>query len=444
MSSTHSSFLGANASLVIGKMAILTRSSLSLDAWAIISIALFANGTHAKRSVYHHAARLHVPDPDAPADPRSFTLRLGPAWPPSPSPSFITHLTIESACVLNPEYLRMLPDMPNLGLLRVVEQRDTSLARPRVTDRLIRGWAEGPNPFPALRMLQLSCCVEVTPACLRYLGRFPVLVYFSVRGLPGSWHGSGAHAAAREHGWRTPGDPDGVQVLMLRYFASCLGVRDGLPERLRPAAALVSRGKLAGLSHLFDGAPMVEFGGPTGVPPWDGGIPGDTDVKGDAVADLGTPADPVSLHDNPAWWLYAAIGRVILCDRDLEPLHGRLGRVEPASGGWVLPPRPILSLSLAPEEPGAAEQSRISRGGEAFGSREHVSEHYRLSRQVFIREEAFKGVEAREAAWVPAQARAPEGKGKKVGRARETERTGGGLRQRKKRRMGDVLSSMAG
>lgn len=192
---------------------------------------------------------------------------------------------------------------------------------------------------------------------------------------------------------------------------------------------------------MFDGAPTVEFGGPRDVPPWEGAAPGDTDVTGDAGADMETPADPVSLHDNPAWWLYAAIGRVVLRDRDLEPLPKG---VEPASGGWVLPPLPVLSLSLAPEEPGAAEPSWMPRDGEAFGSYAQAPEHYRLSKHVFIREEAFRGVEARETAWVLAQARAPEGKGEKVGRARETERTRGGLRQRKKRRMGDVLSSMAG
>lgn len=331
----------------------------------------------------------------------------------------------------------MLPDMPNLGLLRIVEQRDPFLTRPRVTDRLIRGWAERSNPFPALRMLQLSCCVEVTPECLRYLGRFPSLVYFSVRGLPGSWHDRGVHAAAHEHGWRIPKDPDDVQTLMVRYFASCLGVRDGLPERLRSAAALVSRGKLAGLSHLFDGASTVEFGGPWDVLPWEGRVPRDKDAMGDAGMDMSTPADPVSLYDNPAWWLYAAIGRIILRDRDLKPL---VGREEPASGGWVLPPLPILSLSLAPEKP---EPSWISQDGEAFGPYEHVPpEHHRLSKHVFIRGEAFRDVENRETAWVLADTRAPEGKGEKVGREREM--TSGGLRQRKKRRMGDVLSSMAG
>lgn len=340
----------------------------------------------------------------------------------------------------------MLPDMPSLGLLRIVEQRDPLLARPRVTDRLIRGWAERPNPFPALRILQLSCCVKVTPECLRYLGRFPALVYFSVRGMPGSWHDWGVHAAASEHGWRIPEDPDDVHTLMLRYFASCLGVRDGLPEKLRSAAALVSRGKLAGLSRLFEGGSTVEFGEPRGVLPWEGGIPGDTEAVGGTDTDMRTPADPVSLYDNPAWWLYAAIGRIILRDRDLEALHGRMRTEKPASGGWALPPLPILSLSLAPEKPGAAEDSWTPGNGEAFGSYPYVPEHYRLSKRVFIREAAFAGVEGRAAAWMPAEAKGPSRKGgeKEKAGTRARERTGGGLRQRKKRRMGDVLSSMAG
>ncbi|SPO01361.1 uncharacterized protein DNG_04037 [Cephalotrichum gorgonifer] len=424
-----------------------SQNCLTIDTWNLLSTNLFADGAEVKRSVYHHTARVAPPPMDGHAHSRTFAAHLGPAW--SPSLDYITHLTLDSTCELEKEYLMMLPDMRNLGLLRIVEPRDPAPSRPQITDRVIRGWCEKDDPFPVLRVLQLSCCLEVTPMCLRYLSRFPSLVYFSIRGSTRSWDGT--DASAPRYGWRFPEDTDALQVLMLRYFGSCLGIQDGIPRRLGAAARLISWGDPAMLSRLLRDSPALTFRKCPAVLPWKGDIPaaaisaGWDDEKEFTMGDAGLrddggdeeprakSTDPTYIYNNPMWWLYAAIGYVIFRDRDLESAGHKVssGR-RPSSNGWVMPPLPILSVTMAGEEaPGRAGEGRRS-----------------LAKYRFVRIEAFRDVAGREEAWVlekpwvpPAAAQDAAARSGADRRPRAGEMP---LRQGKKRKMGDLLASMAG
>lgn len=418
---------------------------MTLDAWSFLSTILFARCYPAKRSIYHHKARLPLPSPFDPLDAYTLPRLLGPAWS---SVTFITHLTLESNSSLSTPQLLLLASIPALGLLRIVEPLETSLPLPRVTDRLIRGWVEQENPFPALRILQLSGCVDVTPECLRYLARFPVLTYATVRGRRSNWSWGSVYVEAPSHGWRVPEYPDDVQALMLRYFASCLGVREGLPRYLELAARLVSKGKPAGLSRLLSDSPLTEFGEKAAVLPWEGEIPQENDSpraqmheEDEEHMPLGTT---VTIHDNPMWWLYTAIGHVILRNEDLNPMAA-VGGNAPTSNGWALPPLPTLSLSnMGPREHRAVGIDEALLYADSYIPQEGIDDQ-RLVKYVFVREAAFNGVEEREEAWVPGLAPAQverQDERAKPGpsREREAEAT---LRRRKKRRMGDLLSSMA-
>ena len=374
--------------------------------------------------------------------------------------------------------------MPNLGLLRIVEPRSPSTACPRITDRVVRAWAERRDAFPVLRILQLSCCVELTPEILRYLGSFPALVYVTVRALRSNWDRRSAYTTAPKLGWRVAGWPDDVEVLMRRYFASCMGRREGPLGRSEVAAAIVSAGCPAGLSRLFDEDSTVRFGKRPAVLPWDGRAPSNADdtddgVHAETVKDLGMEEgatggwakrvtipglggpdrvesvgaakdvitddvkvskempleDDITVHDNPAWWLYAAIGHVILRDRDLKSTKN-LDDAVPTSNGWVLPPLPVLSLTMAAEEPTAINQDGTRQGAE--------QRDYRLIKYAFARQSAFSGVTSRETPWLPEKAAPPresmeDGTGAVNAVTRDAP-----LRQRKRRKMGEVLSSMAG
>lgn len=394
-------------------------------------------------------------------DPDAFTLRFGPAW--SPDTSFITHLTLDTTCELDSPHLLLLPAMPNLGLLRIVEPRDLSAPRARVTDRVVRGWAELSDPFPALRVLQLSCCTELTPEILRYLGSFPALVYVAVRALRSKWGPRGAYGAAPKHGWRPPRLPHDVRALMSRYFASCLGSRHEFRGRWEVAAKLISEGRPAGLSRLFDGASTVRFKGRPAVLPWDGmgpscaenmegagerwGAESEEDVEdtGDMEASNELPlGDTITVYDNPAWWLYAAIGHVILRDGDLKATSVADG-VVPTSNGLALPPLPVLSLTMAADEPRDTTGYESRRGNYGVPGQDVGRRRDRLVKYVFVRESAFNAVTSQETAWV-ARASPPREKQDTGGRTGPA-RVGTGeapLRQRKRRKMGDLLSDIAG
>lgn len=445
-------------------MPVLTRHhSLTLDAWGLLSTLLLPYGTWNQRSILHHKARIEPPFPGGSHDPTDLPLHLGPSWS---STAFITHLTLGTTCELSTAHLLQLSSMPNLGLLRIVEPTELlpsfpgepSPSRSRVTDRVVRAWAEQPNPFPTLRVLQLSCCPEVTPQCLRYLAAFPALVYVFVRGPREIWDWGIAHDVAPRHGWRIPILGYDVQALMRRYFGSCLGIHDGLPERLKLAARLVAGRKPAGLSRLFDGVTTVEVGERPAVLPWKGGVPLDASVSEYASAREDAKkmplGDTATVYDDPMWWLYAAIGHVIFRDGDL----GGGGEV-PTLNGWVQPPLPVLSLTMAPLD-GDAARDRAPRRDKCTIREEgaELTEGYELVERrhlkyVFVRGAAFDGVVSREAAWVPGKAPAEskgqdqvqsEGGGSGSG-ARSSARSGDvPLRQRKRRKMGDVLSSMAG
>lgn len=329
--------------------------------------------------------------------------------------------------------------MPNLGLLRIVEPRDSSVQRPRITDRVVRAWAERKDPFPALRILQLSCCVNLTPEILRYLSSFPALVYATVRALRSNWDSGSVFTTAPGLGWRVAGWPDDVQALMRRYFASCKGARDGHLERSEVAAAVVSAGKPARLSLLFDDVSTVQFQARPAVLPWDRSVSTSTGDACDAVhvSDLKNNKLRMlkaNIHDNPAWWLYTAVGHVILRDGDLQSIDDPDSAV-PTSNGWVLPPRPVLSLTMAAEGAAATSLAGGVPSGQAIDP---------LTKHVFVRESAFKDVASRETAWAPEKVAPP--RERTEGRTRPAnERAGDApLRKRKKMRMGDLLSSMAG
>ncbi|CAI4214631.1 unnamed protein product [Parascedosporium putredinis] len=194
-----------------------------------------------------------------------------------------------------------------------------------------------------------------------YWAKFPVLAVVTVRAPPTVWGGR-----RDVHGWRCPADPDDLHVLMQRYFSSRVGL-DRVPGEREDAAfcdllaRAAAKSKAARFSQLLRSSSGADPSAsevvalrallPDKLPPFE--------------SQRGSPAtnfEPVELYDNPAWWIYAAIGQVLLDDEDLKAHGPAIGARYYAANGFVLPPAPIMSVAVWPPEGGGA--ARAERGQE--------------------------------------------------------------------------------
>lgn len=107
----------------------------------------------------------------------------------SPTSDFIVHLTIASGVSFPAADLFVLPTMPNLCVLEVLQPQDSQQAIlfPRVNDSIVREWSQCTNPFPSLRALRIWGEDFTTFRSLAYVTRFPALRIFDVTGLRTDW-----------------------------------------------------------------------------------------------------------------------------------------------------------------------------------------------------------------------------------------------------------------
>ncbi|KAI1804658.1 hypothetical protein F4811DRAFT_552701 [Daldinia bambusicola] len=102
---------------------------------------------------------------------------------------FIVHLIFAHTNTLFSEYdFLALSDLKNLGVLEIIQPSLLTLAQfPRITDSIIRYWAEVPNPFPVLRVLRIWGYDCTTFRSLNYLNNFPSLAVYDVTGRLKDW-----------------------------------------------------------------------------------------------------------------------------------------------------------------------------------------------------------------------------------------------------------------
>ncbi|KFH43783.1 hypothetical protein ACRE_054780 [Hapsidospora chrysogenum ATCC 11550] len=121
----------------------------------------------------------------------------------APATQFISHLFLSRGCEFSTSELLCLADMRNLGILEIVQAEGTMdglSGRPHVTDRLVRGWSEKEDPFPALRLLRVWCVESTTEASFQWVSKFPGLAVYDVVGRREDWRKGKERAL--EKGWR--------------------------------------------------------------------------------------------------------------------------------------------------------------------------------------------------------------------------------------------------
>lgn len=108
----------------------------------------------------------------------------------SSSFAFITHLRLRAGLIAIEHSLLSLAQMKNLGVLEIL-QPVSSLEQlsgfPRISDRTIREWALGDQPFPLLRILRIWGSHFTSTQSLQYLDKFPALAVYDVAGLRSDW-----------------------------------------------------------------------------------------------------------------------------------------------------------------------------------------------------------------------------------------------------------------
>lgn len=121
----------------------------------------------------------------------------------APATQFISHVTLTSGCEASTTELLCLADMRNLAILEIIQlvpEMEGLSGRPHVTDRLVRGWSEKEDPFPALRLLRVWCAQSTTEASFQWVSKFPGLAVYDVAGRREDWRKGKERAL--EKGWR--------------------------------------------------------------------------------------------------------------------------------------------------------------------------------------------------------------------------------------------------
>ncbi len=116
-----------------------------------------------------------------------------------------------------------------------------------LSDRLVRGWSEVPNAFPALRILSLCGGRRLSPASLDYVSKFPMLgLYILVGRLIPIYS---AEELAATHGWKLQWpsiseEADTLSNIVLTLAVGtqiCLG--EGVLSTCRELSSMHSNGK---------------------------------------------------------------------------------------------------------------------------------------------------------------------------------------------------------
>ncbi|PKS07109.1 hypothetical protein jhhlp_005708 [Lomentospora prolificans] len=449
-------------------------NSLTMDTWSFMASLLYDLSDHLDLDAYQRQWQVDLPRRQGRYGSDGLAIALAPAH--SPDLDYITHLVIKCASALNEQELISIAGLKNVGLLRISDMPDyptdsDPVPVGRITDRIIRGWSEKENPFPVLRILQIAGCSEITPKSIPYWNKFPALAVVTVRGYPSRW--ACTVGVEDVNGWRSPTDPDDLQLLMLRYFHSCMGVdrEEGISHSLPELARAVARTKPVGLANLYGKAFVAEC--IPNLPPvreWDGPIPQDAMAETDLVAKL-PPAENrnADYYDNPMWWLYAAIGYVLFNDEDLKAHNPAIGERLYVANKFVIPPTPIMTVIVRPNEGGRRvgwEWDVPSFPREYVGDIIQTGQRHRKYR--FVRCEFFDNIASRAPGFRAAKTgkngqskaerpahneeqagrydprRPQHSKGPGVPRSRDRSESSASVRKKKKRRIDDVLASLGG
>ncbi|RBA15082.1 hypothetical protein FPRO05_12922 [Fusarium proliferatum] len=260
----------------------------------------------------------------------------------APPSDFITHIVIAGGCTFNTHDLLGLADMPNLGVLEIIQPTERT-AFPNISDRLVRGWSEKPGPFPLLRVLRIWGDETTSKASLQWVSKFPSLALYDVIGARDVWDAS--QLAAQEHGWeQADAPPHRLDDSLLRYLMLFAPLEETRDRNMRDLAASIDNDLV---SLCSDSRCAVKFVQDRQAPlllnylcdtakentPW-------WDI--DAASREARTCHGVAFE---AWafWLYSFLGQ--LCsDQDLEA-RGAFP-YKAVAGPFILPSRPIACLHL--------------------------------------------------------------------------------------------------
>ncbi|KAM0348375.1 hypothetical protein ACHAPU_004345 [Fusarium lateritium] len=262
----------------------------------------------------------------------------------APPTDFITHLVITGGCSFSTHDLLCLADMPNLGALELIQPADElRTVFPRVSDRLVRGWTEKPDPFPLLRLLRIWGDQSTSQESLKWVSRFPSLALYDVIGAREDW--STSYETAEKNGWRQTDTPSGVEDSLLRYLMLFAPLEETRRKPLRDLAASIDNDLI---SLCSDSRCPVKFVEDRQAPPLLNYLTDTVKIQTPSWDTDAASREARACHgvafESWAFWLYSFLGQ--LCsDRDLEA-RGARPPAKTVAGPFVLPSRPLACLHL--------------------------------------------------------------------------------------------------
>jgi hypothetical protein len=393
---------------------------VSFHAWKLFSKCLLHDEDEKTLGLYRHREHICKPSYDLP----TYTQPLL-----SPNVDFITHLVISGGCDFATNELLCLANMPNLGVLEVIQPADElRMAFPTVSNGLVRGWAEMENPFPLLRVLRVWGDESTTQDSLVSVAKFPSLALYDVMGLREDWSKPYEHASRT--GWELAEPVTRMEDSLLRYLLLFASGEEALANGQRDMAKGIDSDLVSLCADSRCAVRFVDYGQ----------APALLDYLNDS-AKLHAPAwdmeaasrEGRSCHEKTfeawAFWLYAFIGQ-LTGDRDMAAPRSAAGQqpdTQAVVGPFVLPSKPMACLFLGHSGRGgiATKPSYVSRG------------LFVTKRFTFIRRSVINGAE-------PAYQQPSSKVADTESKAKPPDSSGGGVRRQKRRRIDEMLDSFTG
>ncbi|KAI0409355.1 hypothetical protein F4802DRAFT_245601 [Xylaria palmicola] len=266
---------------------------------------------------------------------------------------YLTHLTIAGVVKGSTHELLPLTQLKNLAILEVIEPwgAEHVLEYPRVTDSVVREWANSPNPFPVLRVLRIWGNEYVTRRSLDYLQAFPFLVLYDVAGRRRDWEGMAEDCVwkPRKRTWTTrlsttiEQQHSLFEEIIPRHQLKRQSPFWNRTRALKTAATSLSSNLdwfESDLTHFKRGSNDAETNEPKHLC-----------TKSQHSEQPPRPRPSQHIHrDNPwAFLLYCHIGS-ISADRDLAAQGLEFSERTFALMDICLPPRPMINLVLRDSE----------------------------------------------------------------------------------------------
>jgi hypothetical protein len=344
----------------------------------------------------------------------------------SPNIDFITHLVISGGNDFTTSEMLFLTDIKNLGVLEIIQPADELGATfPQITDRLVRGWSEKPNPFPLLRVLRIWGDQTTTQGSLRWVSKFPSLTLYDVKGAREDW--ASPDEEAIDQGWEAAGpSSSGIEDSLLRYLMLFSQLEETIVKPLRDLARSIDSDLL---SLCGDSGCEVKFVPSSQAPPLldyltdTAKISAPSSWQRDGNLTAARACHGIAFE---AWafWLYSLIGQLNE-DRDLEAAGARTG-TQTVVGPFVLPSKPIASLFLGHSGRGgiSLKPSYVSRG--LFATNRHTFTRLSALRGATTTENASESAADPKTSFLPTES---------VKRANS-------IRSQKRKRLNDMLGSL--